>query len=82
MVRVVFLPSFEKTFAKIRDPATKERILKQFMKIREDPEIGKPMRYDRRGTREVYVVPYRLSYQYSKETDTITFLDLYHKDTQ
>ncbi|HLC66756.1 MAG TPA: type II toxin-antitoxin system RelE/ParE family toxin [Candidatus Nanoarchaeia archaeon] len=82
MVRVVFLPSFEKTFAKIRDAATKKRILKQFMKIKEDPEIGKPMRYDRRGTREAYVVPFRLSYKYCKEDDTITFLDLYHKDLQ
>ena len=82
MVDVVFLPSFEKTFAKIRDPATKKRILKQFMKIKEDPKIGKPMRYDRRGSREVYIVPFRLSYHYSKETDTITFLDLYHKDEQ
>ena len=40
------------------------------------------MRFYRKGTREVYISPYRLSYAYLKEEDKIIFLDLYHKDEQ
>ena len=46
------------------------------------PEIGKPMRYSRKGTREVYAGSFRLSYAYIPEESRIIFLDLYHKDEQ
>ncbi len=82
MVISVFHTDFQKTFSKIKDNITKEKLIKQFCKIRENPEVGKPMMYGRRGTREVYVAPYRLSYVYIKEQDKLVFLDLYHKDEQ
>lgn len=82
MVKVVFDDSFQKLFSKIKDKTTKEKILKQIAKIRENPEIGKPMMYGRKSTRELYVSPYRFSYGYSKEEDKIILLDLYHKDEQ
>ena len=82
MVKSNFHPDFQKTFSKIRDNSLKEKIIKQFEKIRENPEIGKPMRHVRKGTREVYVPPFRLSYAYIKEENKIIFLDLYHKDEQ
>ena len=40
------------------------------------------MRYNRRGTREVYVKPYRLSYFYDAKENVIKFAYLYHKDEQ
>jgi len=40
------------------------------------------MKYIRKGTREVYIPPFRLSYLYIKEENKIVFLDLYHKDKQ
>ena len=67
---------------KIKDNSTRDRIEKQIVRIIQNPEIGKPMRYIRKGTREVHVSPYRLSYAYIKEEDKIIFLDLYHKDEQ
>ena len=82
MVVASFLPSFEKIFHKIKDKNVKDKIIKQFIKIKENPEIGKLMMHNRKGTREVYVSPFRLSYIYSKEEDKIIFLDLYHKDEQ
>ena len=81
MVIFAFDPSFEKTFSKT-DNALKTRVIKLFAKIRENPEIGKPMMHSRKGTREVYVSPFRLSYIYFKEEDKVVFLDLYHKDEQ
>lgn len=40
------------------------------------------MRYARKGTREVYLKPFRLSYAYIKEENKIILLDLYHKKKQ
>ena len=72
--------TFVKRIARIKDAKTKERVKKQIRRIVETPEIGKPMRYARKGTREGYIAPYRLAYAY--EDDTIVFLELYHKDDQ
>ena len=82
MVTAIFHKSFKKNFSKILDKSLKQKIIKQFNKIRDNPEIGKPMKYTRKGTREIYVKPYRLSYTYFKKENKILFLDLYHKDKQ
>lgn len=72
--------SFQKAFSKIKDPVMKEKIIKQIAKLKDNPELGKPMRYTRKGTRELYISPFRLSYIYTK--DKIVILDLYHKNEQ
>lgn len=82
MVSVAYHPHFEKTVRKIRDAGLKERVKQQILRIIEDPSVGKPMRYYRRQTREVYIPPFRLSYCYDQGDDTIVFLALYHKDEQ
>ena len=82
MVTVAYGTHFEKTIKKIRDAELKERIKAQIVKIINNPEIGKPMRYSRKQTREVYIPPFRLSYRYDKRRDTLVFLVLYHKDKQ
>ena len=82
MVTISFHPSFEKTFSKIKDKTVKEKIIKLFIKITENPEVGKPMMYVRKGTGEVYIPPFRLSYLYLKEEQKLVILDLYHKDEQ
>jgi mRNA-degrading endonuclease RelE of RelBE toxin-antitoxin system len=82
MVNVEFDSVFEKRVKKIRDNALKEKVKKQIARIVNHPEIGKPLRFSRRGTREVRIAPFRLSYLYLKSEDTVVFLDLYHKDEQ
>jgi len=82
MVNVEYDDIFETKFKKIRDNSNKIKVKKQIAKIIEHPEIGKPMQYGRKGTREVYISPYRLSYVYSKEENKIILADLYHKDEQ
>ena len=82
MVTVDYSPSFGKTIQKIRDRLFKEKVSKQIRKIVACSEIGKPMRHARKGTREVYIPPFRLSYCYIPSENKIIFLDLYHKDTQ
>ena len=62
MVRVVYSKEFEQDVKKIRDKALKERLIKQVEKILKNPETGKPLRYNLKGERSVYVPPYRLVY--------------------
>lgn len=82
MVKVTFEKRFEIIFSKIKDNLLKEKLIKQIEKIKTNPEVGKPMRNVRKGTRELYVKPFRLSYIYFKDKDQIYILDFYHKDEQ
>jgi len=40
------------------------------------------MRHIRKGTRELYIGSFRISYAYFKKDDKVIILDLYHKDQQ
>lgn len=73
---------FLKKICKIKDNAFKEKVKKQIEKIIKNPEIGKPMQYARKGTRELYAKPYRLAYIYIQKENRIIFLEIYHKDEQ
>ncbi len=80
MVKVIFDPDFKKDFKKIKDNSIKEKIIKQISKIKDNPGTGKPMKYGRKGTRELYIPPFRLSYKV--EGGIVYILALYHKDLQ
>ncbi len=80
MVTIDYGPEFEKQIKKIKNSADRLKVKKQIIKIIKTPEIGIPMRYSRKGTREVYIAPFRLSYIFYQEDDKVVFLDLYHKD--
>ena len=82
MLKVEYSDDLLKTITKIKDISLKEKIKKQIKKTIEQPEIGKPMRYARKGTRELYIGSYRLAYAYIKDRNKLIFLDLYHKDEQ
>jgi len=82
MVRIDFDEHFKKAISKIKNSSIKERIEKLIIKIKNDPQVGKPMKHNRKGTREVYLSQFRLSYAYNRNTDTIIILDFYHKDEQ
>jgi len=82
MLTIEYRETLLKTISKIKDNAMKEKIKKQIKRIIENPEIGKPMRYARKGTREQYIGSYRLAYAYFKEKKKLIFLDLYHKNQQ
>ena len=80
MVKLIFDSHFKKNFKKIKYHLLKKKIIKQISKLKDNPEIGKPMKYTRKRTRELYIKPYRLSYKI--EDNVIYVLDLYHKDNQ
>ena len=76
MVIVDFDYKFQKNFKKINNKDI------QIKKIISNPKIGKPMKYERKNTRELYISPYRIAYAYLPSENKIIFLSLYHKDDQ
>jgi mRNA-degrading endonuclease RelE of RelBE toxin-antitoxin system len=82
MLNIEYKENLLKKISKIKDKSDKEKIKKQIRKIVENPEIGKPMRYTRKGTRELYIGSYRIAYSYIKNQNTIIILDFYHKNKQ
>ncbi|MFH1276414.1 MAG: type II toxin-antitoxin system RelE/ParE family toxin [Candidatus Woesearchaeota archaeon] len=82
MITIEHSPQFLSIFRKIKNKADKDIIKKHIRKIIENPDTGKPMRFTRKGTREVYIGSFRLSYAYFQEEDKLIFLDIYHKDEQ
>lgn len=78
---IIRTDSFIRQLSKL-DKSYINRVEKLAIKIIQNPEIGKPMKYDRKGTKELYVKPFRLSYAYDKEKDILFFLAIYHKDEQ
>lgn len=58
---VVWTQKFEQQFKKM-DRSIQDKIEKQILKIKNNPDFGKPLRYDLKGSRTVYVKPYRLLY--------------------
>lgn len=73
--------NFQKIFSKL-DKGIKIKVEKALIKIIENPEIGKPMRYARKGTGEIYIPPFRLSYAHLPGEKKIIILTLYPKDEQ
>ncbi|MDD6048862.1 MAG: hypothetical protein PUB95_05355 [Methanobrevibacter ruminantium] len=80
-ISICYDKNFKKCFKKL-DPSYKIKLKKQIIKVIDNPEIGKPMKYTRKNTRELYISPFRLSYYYSKKENKLIFLDFYHKDKQ
>jgi addiction module RelE/StbE family toxin len=81
MVEIKFvIPTerFEKEFKKIKDKGLKEKLRKQITKIAENPNFGKPLRYNLRGEWSIYVKPYRLIYKV--EDDKLILLRFEHRD--
>ena len=75
MLNIDYSPDFLKTISKIKNKDEQERIRKQIKRTIENPEVGKPMHHSRKGTREVYVKPFKFSYAYVKEEEKIILLD-------
>lgn len=78
MVGVVTSPNFEKDIKHIKDKAIKERIAKVILKIKENPELGKPLRYKLKGERTVRISHSRLIYDFADKT--IFLLRFEHRD--
>ena len=76
MVEVIYTEKFEREFKKA-DSSVKDKVRKQIKKIIENPDVGKPLRYDLKSERTIYVKLFRIIYSYSN--NTIYFLRFQHR---
>ena len=56
------------------------KIAKQILKILNNPNIGKPLKYSLKGEKEIYIKPFRLYFKVAG--DTLVLLGFEHKDEQ
>lgn len=75
---IVWTEKFEKEFKKIKDRAVQDRIEKQIKKIKENPDFGKPLRYNLKGERAIRIDPFRLIY--SVIGDKLCLLRVEHRE--
>ena len=59
---MVWTEDFVSEVKKVNDGLIKERIKKQIRKIVDNPDAGKPLRFNLKGERTIYIKPYRLIY--------------------
>jgi addiction module RelE/StbE family toxin len=75
---IVFTEKFEKNVKSIKDNRLKEHVKKQIEKMINNPDIGKPLRYNLKNEKTLYVKPYRLIY--AVEKDKLILLRFLHRD--
>lgn len=73
---VIWTDKFERELRKVRDKELKARARKRIREIVEDPEIGKPLRFELKGERSLRILPYRLIY--AVRGDTLYLLRFEH----
>ncbi len=74
-MEIIFSEEFKKDFQKIKDKTTKLRVIKQFRKLAETPEAGKPLRYDWKNHRSLRVPPFRIIYRLEGDKIIINCFD-------
>ena len=81
MVKIRFIiptRKFKNDVKKIKNSHLKEKLEKQIKKVTENPSFGKPLKYDLKGERTIYVKPYRLLYRV--EGDKLLLLRFEHRE--
>jgi addiction module RelE/StbE family toxin len=62
-MKVIYTEEFKRDVRKVKDKKIQDRIKKMVKKIKEDPEVGKPLRYDLLGLRSIKIPPFRILYE-------------------
>ncbi|MEW6328897.1 MAG: type II toxin-antitoxin system RelE/ParE family toxin [Candidatus Micrarchaeota archaeon] len=75
---VIFTAGFEKAMRKLKDAGLKERVKRQIEEITEKLEMGKPLRFQKKGERTIRVPPFRIIY--ACNGDTLYLLDFDKRD--
>jgi mRNA-degrading endonuclease RelE of RelBE toxin-antitoxin system len=78
-MRIAYTHEFRRGIKKVRDKAMQRKARKIVEKIIDNPDIGKPLRYEPAGMRSVRVPPFRILYELSG--DYLIFHTFEHRDT-
>jgi len=75
--QIVYTSLFEQAIKKLKDNPLKERIKKQIRKIVQNPSIGKPLKFSKKGERSIRIPPFRIIY--AVQNTTLYFLNFDHR---
>jgi mRNA-degrading endonuclease RelE of RelBE toxin-antitoxin system len=78
-MHITYTHEFRREIKKIRDKAMQTKVKKIVERIIDNPDIGKPLRYELAGLRSVRVPPFRILYELSG--DYLIFHTFEHRDT-
>ena len=78
-MQIAYTHEFRRGIKKVRDKAMQRKARKIVEKIIDNPDIGKPLRYELAGMRSVRVPPFRILYELSG--DHLIFHTFEHRDT-
>ena len=74
-MEIIFSEEFKKDFKKIKDKATRLKLIKHIKKLGELPESGKPLKYELKNHRSVRIPPFRIIYRLEKGKIIINCFD-------
>jgi len=66
-MKVIYTEEFKRDARKVKDKKIQNRIKKIIKKIKDNPEVGKPLRYDLFGLRSIKIPPFRILYEIRKD---------------
>ncbi len=76
---VSYTHEFRREIRKVRDKSMQTKVRKIVEKIIDNPDVGKPLRYELIGLRSVRVPPFRILYEHTG--DCLIFHTFEHQDT-
>ncbi len=79
---IVTDPKLEEKLGKLKKKACViyQRVIKQMLKIAENPYVGKPLKFPLAGLRRVHVDPFVLTYEIVEKERKVRFLNFEHHD--
>ena len=78
-MHIAYTHEFRRGIKKVRDKAMQTKVKKMVEKIIDNPDVGKPLRYELAGLRSVRVPPFRILYEHTG--DRLIFHTFEHRDT-
>jgi mRNA-degrading endonuclease RelE of RelBE toxin-antitoxin system len=74
-MEIIFSEEFRAEFKRIKDKATRLKIIKQLKKLSEIPDAGKPLKYELKNHRSIRITPYRIIYRLESDKIIINCFD-------
>lgn len=74
-MEIIFSDEFQRDFQKIKDKTTRLKVIKHLKKLSENPESGKPLKYNLKNHRSVRVAPFRIIYRLEQDKIIINCFD-------
>lgn len=74
-MEIIFSDDFKKEFKKIKDKETRLKIIKRIKKLSEQPEVGKPLKYELKNHRSLRIPPFRIIYRLKEKQIIINCFD-------